>query len=81
MKKIFLIPILGIFVFALAITNSSKDENNNLFLGTDNIAFAQAELSGGYSCSPKNNHFCYAHGIYITNYSMTAHKPKEVEIN
>jgi hypothetical protein len=81
MKKKFLIPVLGVLAFALAITNSSKDENNNLFLGTDNIAFAQAELSGGYSCSPKNNHFCYAHGIYITNYSMTAHKPKEVEIN
>jgi hypothetical protein len=78
MKKIFLIPILGIFVFALAITNSSKDENNNLFLGTDNIAFAKEVISGGYSCSPKSGHFCYAHGIYITNYSMTAHQePKK----
>lgn len=78
MKKKFLIQGLIVFVFALAITGILKNDNDNLFLSTDNIAFAEAELSDGYSCSPKSGHFCYAHGIYITNYSMTAHKKKEI---
>jgi hypothetical protein len=58
MKKIFLIPILGIFVFALAITNSSNDNNTDLFLNTDNIAFAQETLSAGHSCKPRALSFC-----------------------
>jgi hypothetical protein len=56
MKKKFLIPVLGVFAFA--ITNSSNENNTDVFLNTDNIAFAKEVISAGHSCKPQAWSFC-----------------------
>jgi hypothetical protein len=53
MKKKFLIPVLGLFVMALAFSfnnssssSSSSDELAGLFINSDNIAFAEGQQCG-----------------------------------
>ncbi len=62
MKKKFLIPVAGLFMFAMALsfTNSSNDENDTLFLESDNIAFAESGaggcITGSGRCVPGDGH-------------------------
>lgn len=58
MKKKFLIPVLTMSVFALVVATNTSKTDNNMFIESDNIAFASAELSGGHSCKPSAFSFC-----------------------
>ncbi len=51
MKIKFLLPVLGMFLMAIAFSNNNTsvtDELDQIFVESDNIAFAE----GGYSCGP-----------------------------
>lgn len=51
MKRNFLIPVAGFFALAIAFSasgNSSQDETSNLFVGADNIAYADTGQDCGY---------------------------------
>lgn len=55
MKKKFLIPVLGLFTFAMAYTVTSSTLTNNgtpLFTNGDNVAFAAQD------CGTKEKHYC-----------------------
>jgi hypothetical protein len=67
MKKKFLIPVLGLFVFAIATTINNPESNNEdlaLFVESDNIVYAE----GGYTCIPRNWHCPLNQAHTITSY-------------
>jgi hypothetical protein len=68
MKKKFLIPIAGVFLMTLAFSfsgnskSSTNEEMSNLFVSSDNIAFAE-----GGNCISWFRTVCYKNGMYWYN--------------
>jgi hypothetical protein len=59
MKKRFLIPILGVFAFAIAFTfyTSSNTGDSPMFIDSDNIAHAK-EISSHQECGYRETWLC-----------------------
>lgn len=75
MKKKFLIPILGMFVFAMVFSfsnnaNSSNDGIASLFVESDNIAYAE---NIGAHCTYSTGNYCIINGIIKTNAKVCGH--------
>ena len=71
MKKKILIPILGLFTFALLFsfsnnTTSNNDEIISLFIDSDNIAYAE----GGKTCCPRLGSICVSKYGVMYNYDI-----------
>ena len=71
MKKKFLIPLLAVFtmiiVFAFSnVSKSSEAQNiNNMFVESDNIAYAETGV-----CRYRANWVCYSAGVYTYNMEL-----------
>ena len=73
MKKKILIPILGLFTFALLFsfsnnTTSNNDEIISLFIDSDNIAYAE----GSGCLYPKQNYYCIDGNTVVYNMAWRA---------
>ncbi len=68
MKKKILIPVLGLFVVALAFSisdnsSSNTEEMSGFFIESDNVAFAEAG-----ACVPCPGWYCFYNGVALYGY-------------